>query len=336
MGPSERMSEHAPEERRALAVDEEGGGMRADQYLSDYLDDVSRSQVQRLIREGQVLIDGRPCKPSTPLKEGAVLTWPADAGIRSISVVPEPLPLQVLFEDDDLLVLNKPAGLVVHPAPGNWTGTLVHGLLHRWPGWTAPGGPLRPGIVHRLDKGTSGLLVVARSPRAYASLREQIASHSPERAYMALVWGTPAGERGSIEQPIGRDPRYRQRMAVVSKGGRPAVTLWQRLVQFDSCALLRVTLRTGRTHQVRVHLASIGHPVFGDPLYGGLDVASRLSPRDRPRAHGLLRMIGRQALHAYRLVFEHPADGESLVFEAPVPRDMERVLLQLMESGGKQ
>ncbi len=321
-------------ERRSLRVEEEGEGTRVDLYLAERVEAVSRTQIQRLIRSGEVLLDGRPCKPSTPVAEGQEITWPAVAGLTEIRAGAEPVPIDAVFEDDDLLVLHKPPGLVVHPAPGNWGGTLVNGLLHRWPTWEAPGGGVRPGIVHRLDKDTSGLLVVARSGRAYQSLREQFAAHATERLYVALVWGHLPQEEGEIDRPIGRDPHNRQRMAVVDRGGKPARTHWGVLAAFDSFSLLRLGLRTGRTHQVRVHLANMGHPVVGDALYGGVAFARRLAPADRARVQGLMRGLGRVALHAYHLGFRHPADGEWLVFEAPVPRDMEGALLQLMEPGG--
>ncbi len=330
------MMDQAHESRNSLTVEEEGEGTRIDSFLSERVEGITRNQIQKLIRAGRLLVDGEPCKASTPVKAGQQITWPADAGITAVELVPEAIALQALFEDEDLLVLNKPPGLVVHPAPGHWTGTLVHGLLHRWPGWRAPGGALRPGIVHRLDRDTSGLMAVARSARAYASLREQIAGHSTARRYIALAWGGPVADGGEIDRPIGRDPRHRQRMAVLERGGKPAFSSWEVLARFDSLSLLRVGLRTGRTHQVRVHLASMGHPVFGDPLYGGVAYASRLAPRERMFLQGLLRDLDRTALHAYHLAFRHPTDGEPLLFEAPVPRDMERVLLQLTEAGGNQ
>lgn len=328
------MNDAANEDRRFLTVEEEAEGTRVDRFIAERVEEVSRSRIQKLIREGRVLLAGRTCKASASVTEGQVVSWPADADVTVVTIEPEPIPLQVLLEDDDLLVLHKPPGLVVHPAPGHWCGTLVNALLHRWPDWRAPGGAMRPGIVQRLDKDTSGLMVVARSGRAYRSLREQLAAHEAERAYIALVWGAMDQDAGLIDRPIGRDPRERQRMAVVERGGRPATTGWRVLSRFDSFTLLRLVLQTGRTHQIRVHLASIGHPVFGDTTYGGDRFVSQLPPRERPRAHGLLQALGRFALHAYRLGFRHPGDGADLVFEAPVPEDMEKVLLELAEAGG--
>lgn len=317
----------------ALVVGEDGAGERLDRFLAARLPYTSRSTVQRLIREGRVRVDGAASRASTTVRVGQVVDYPADLGHRPPTLEPEALPVEAVFEDEDVLVLHKPPDLVIHPGAGRRTGTLVHRLLHRWPGWQAPGNPERPGIVHRLDRETSGLMVVARSARAYTSLRAQLASHEMERTYVALVWGAPEQDAGRIDAPIGRDPRRRQRMAVVSRGGRPARTEWQVLARFDWLTLLRVGLRTGRTHQVRVHLASLGHPVFGDAVYGGVEFVSRLAPRDRPQAHRWLRAVGRVALHAYRLRFRHPADGEWLTFEAPVPPDMETVLRALSERG---
>jgi len=328
------MRDSSTPERRWLAVDGEAEGTRVDLFLAQRLEEVSRSRIQKLIREGEVLLDEAPCRPSTPVKDGQTVSWPADAGLVTVTLAPEPIPLQAVFEDDDLLVLYKQPGLVIHPAPGHWSGTLVNALLHRWPGWQAPGGADRPGIVHRLDKDTSGLMVVARSRRAFLSLAEQVSTHRMERAYVALAWGGLAQDRGEVDAPIGRDPRHRQRMAIVKAGGRPAFTTWQVLARFDRLTLVRLVLRTGRTHQVRVHLAGLGHPVFGDPAYGGGLEGTHLPSRERPRYRRWLQDLGRPALHAYRLGFRHPADEEWLIFEAPVPEDMEKILLELSEPGG--
>jgi len=318
------------QDRLWLVVDADAEGERVDRFLADRLDDLSRNRIQALIRDGLVRIDGAACRPSTRVKEGQSVSWPAGAGLRPVTLSPEPLPIDAVFEDDDVLVLNKPPGLVVHPAPGHWSGTLVNGLLHRWPGWQAPGGVDRPGIVHRLDKGTSGLMAVARSARGYLSLAAQISSHRMERAYIALAWGVLSGNRGEVDAPIGRDPKARQRMAVVADG-KPARTAWQVLARFDRLTLVRLVLRTGRTHQVRVHLASLGHPVFGDATYGGGVEAARPAARDRFPFSRWVEELGRPALHAYRLGFRHPADEEWLAFEAPVPADIEKFLLALAE-----
>lgn len=229
---------------------------------------------------------------------------------RSPGLVPEPIPLDVAYEDAEVLVINKPAGLTVHPGAGRQTGTLVHAILARCPGLPGIGGEDRPGIVHRLDKDTSGLLVVAKTERALRALQAQIQTRRAGREYRALVHGRVARPQGRIEAPIGRDPRHRTRMAVVASG-RHAVTHYRVAEAFEAATLLDVRLETGRTHQIRVHCASIGHPVVGDPVYGR-----------RPNPWGLAR----QALHAHRLTFAHPVSGAPLSFTAPLPADMAAAL----------
>jgi 23S rRNA pseudouridine1911/1915/1917 synthase len=223
----------------------------------------------------------------------------------------------VRYEDDHLIVVDKPAGLVVHPSAGHRTGTLVHALLHHCRDLSGIGGVLRPGIVHRLDKGTSGLLVAAKSDPAHRHLAAQFKAHSIEREYLALVRGEPGAESGSIDAPIGRHPSDRKRLSTRGKRGRPAVTHWRVEVRYRGLTLLRVRLETGRTHQVRVHLASAGLPVAGDPVYGG--------GRKVTRSLGLER----QALHAARLGFEHPVSGERMSFESPLPADLHRAIVGL-------
>jgi 23S rRNA pseudouridine1911/1915/1917 synthase len=319
---------------REIVVPEEGEGSRLDRFLAGTLPEVSRQRIQSLLRAGRILLDGQRAKPSTRLSPGQRIQLPSDLGPEPTPLRPEPVPLQILYEDEDLLVVHKPAGLVVHPGAGVRHGTLVHGLLHHLPGWPGVGGKDRPGIVHRLDRGTSGLLVVAKSPRAYASLTRQIRQREVQRRYVALAWGQVRPPAGRIELPIGRDPRHRHRMAAGVPGGREAVTEYECLAAFDTLTLLRLSLRTGRTHQIRVHLAARGHPVFGDATYGGGKAyLRRLAPADRPRHLRWLRSLGRPALHAYHLGFRHPADGQWLVFEAPVPRDMEEILEELAATG---
>lgn len=243
---------------------------------------------------------------------------------------PEALPLTVVYEDADVLVIEKSAGLVVHPGAGVRTGTLVHALLHRDPAIAGVGGEGRPGIVHRLDRDTTGLLVVARTARAYRALIEQMRNRTVVRRYAALVWGDPRGDEGVIDAPIGRDPRQRKRMAVVSRGGRPARTHWRVAERFGPFARLDLRLETGRTHQIRVHLAHARMPVFGDPVYGGRG-KKQLSadPRQRSLAGALLRDMPRQALHAMELTFPHPVHGNVLHFTAPLPDDFARALERL-------
>jgi len=217
---------------------------------------------------------------------------------------------------------------VVHPGAGIPRTTLAHALLARWPGWDPPGSPTRPGILHRLDRDTSGLLAVARSARAYQELTQAMAARAVTRRYVALVVGGPELDAGEIDAPIGRDARDRRRMAV-RRGGRPARTEWRIVRRFDTLSLLDLTLGTGRTHQIRVHLAHAGFPVFGDPVYGGAAALQRVSRERRPALESLRRRLSRQALHAYHLAFRHPVGGDRLRFEAPVPADMDEVLVAL-------
>ena len=273
-----------------------------------------------------MLVNGRAAKASLRLKPGdeVRLTVPEP---RIATLAPEPLPLRVIYEDADLVVLDKPAGLVVHPGAGVSRGTLVHALLHRFPEIAAVGGAGRPGIVHRLDKDTSGLMLVARSPRAYLALIEAIRRRDVHRVYHALVWGSPRATSGQVEGAIGRDPRERKRMAVVRRGGKPARTYWRVRERFGPAAWLEVRLETGRTHQIRVHLAHLGHPVIGDPVYGGRGKKG-LSVREPERslAHAVLDCLSRQALHASELELPHPITGRPLAFVSPWPDDFSRAV----------
>jgi 23S rRNA pseudouridine1911/1915/1917 synthase len=277
---------------------------RLDQYLVGLLPALSRSQLQRLIAEGHVRHNDRSARAGSRLRAGDRLSWEIPATVPSV-LTAESMELRVLFEDDDLLVLDKPAGLVVHPGPGHATGTLVHGLLGRAPSWSTIGGAERPGIVHRLDRDTSGLMVVARNDAAHRELARQLQRREMRRRYRAIVVGEVAEPAARIEASIGRDPRSRQRMAVVA-GGREAITEFRRLSLAPGHALLEVSLQTGRTHQIRVHLAYIRYPVLGDPVYG------RRSP-----------LIGRPALHAEALSLRHPRSGKAMTWEAPPPADFE-------------
>ena len=275
---------------------------RLDQYLAELLPEFSRSQVQRLINEGHVRLNGSPARPAARLHPGDELAWEVPP-TRPSSLEPEAMELRVAYEDQDVLVIDKPAGLVVHPAPGHPTGTLVHGLLARGTQWSSIGGIERPGIVHRLDKDTSGLLVIARNDAAHRDLARQLQERSLHRRYRAIVVGEVPDEAARIDAPVGRDPRHRQRMAVVA-GGREAVTEFERIGLVQGHTLLNVTLLSGRTHQVRVHLAYIHHPVLGDAVYG------RASP-----------LIARPALHAVEIAFRHPRTGKPVRLESPLPAD---------------
>lgn len=296
-----------------MTVPDDAGGLRLDRFLAERAGlGLSRSRVQQLIRAGRVHVDGRPARASQPVRPGSTIAVELPPP-EPVAAEPEAIPLDVVYEDEDLLVVNKPRGMVVHPAPGHRTGTLVNALLHHCRDLTGIGGALRPGIVHRLDRDTTGLLVVAKGEMAYRSLAAQLRRREVERRYLALVHGVPPPE-GTVDAPIGRDPRRRTRMAVVP-GGRPARTHFRVREAFgDAFALLEVRLETGRTHQIRVHLSAIGHPVVGDPVYG-----------PRRRWPGL----GGQALHAYRLEFTHPRTGQRMAFEVPPPPDMEALLQRL-------
>ena len=292
-----------------LAFRSERRAARLDAFLAAAHPAISRSRWKQLIEGGHVALNGAPAtKPNTALSSGdelrCALPDPAPIGLVATDI-----PLAILYEDADLIALNKPAGLVVHPAPGHAADTLVNALLHHCSDLQGIGGELRPGIVHRLDKDTSGVLVVAKNESAVANLVAQFSAHAVQKEYLALVWGAPRKPAGDIAQPIGRHPVHRQKMAVTDKG-RAAVTHYETLAAGPLAALLRVRIETGRTHQIRVHMAHLGHPVVGDATYG------------RAR-HGLPEHleIPRQMLHAHVLKIAHPRDGRPLEFTAPPPAD---------------
>ena len=280
-----------------------------------------------------MLVNGRIARASLRLHDGdqVRVELPPE---RLVALAPENIPLSILYEDESILVVDKPAGMVVHPGAGVASGTLVHALLHRDPGIGAVGGAMRPGIVHRLDRDTSGLLVVARTLSAYRSLVYAIKDRVVKRRYLALVWGGPRAASGTVDCAIGRDPRHRQRMAVVRRGGKPARTLWRVAERFGWCTALEVALETGRTHQIRVHLAHLGHPVVGDRIYGGRAIMRlRLIAAERSLAESLLDLLPRQALHASELEFAHPVSGAPLRFDAPLPLDLAQALAWLRGIG---
>lgn len=301
-----------------LVVPPERAGERLDRFLSEHDPRLSRARVQRLILEGRVRVGGLAVKPHFRLRAGQEVAVTVPAPVPS-AVLPEPIPLDIVYEDPDLLVLNKPAGLVVHPAAGARSGTLVNALLHHCRDLSGIGGVERPGIVHRLDKGTSGLILVAKNDEAHRHLSREIKARRVSRRYLALVAGAPPHSRGRVEAPIGRHATQRTRMAVVSRGGRPAVTHYEVLKEVGGFSFLRLTLETGRTHQIRVHMAHLGCPVAGDPTYGGRRQGRRGKGE---RGIGLRRPF----LHAYRLEFKHPRSGKAMVFEIPLPPDLQGVL----------
>jgi 23S rRNA pseudouridine1911/1915/1917 synthase len=307
-----------------LRVDQAGIGERLDRFLVLRLRDLSRARIQALIDSGCVLLDSRPATPASRLKVGQGIEVRVPAPTPAIPTA-EDIPLQVVHEDEWLLVVDKPAGLVVHPGAGVVAGTLVNALLYHAQGLSGVGGVLRPGIVHRLDRGTSGLIVVAKDDLTHRALSSAFASRIVLKEYLALVLGTPKRRQGKVEAPIGRDPVHRKRMSVRAPRGRHALSEYSVEEGFAGAALLRVVLHTGRTHQIRVHLASIGHPVAGDRVYGGERLPGRLNPGSR----AALSSLGRPALHAAVLGFPHPKTGAFVSFTSPLPGDLVRVLEQL-------
>jgi 23S rRNA pseudouridine1911/1915/1917 synthase len=312
-----------PEDReREAVVGPADEGRRLDEVVAR-LAGTSRARVAGWAGEGLVLVDGRPRAKSQRLRLGERLAWSPPPPSPAGRPAGEALPLAVRYEDDRLLVIAKPAGLVVHPAPGHPTGTLVNALLGR-PGTRLSAGHAqdRPGIVHRLDKDTSGLLLVAKDDAAQLALSRDLAAHRVERRYLALVQGRLPGPAGTVDAPVGRHPRDRKRMAVVAKGGRRAVTHWRALESFPAVQLVEATLETGRTHQVRAHLAHLRHPVAGDRAYGADPaLAARLG-------------LERPFLHAWRLGFRHPGDGRPMELTEPLPADLEQVLDRLRAGRG--
>ncbi len=285
---------------------------RLDQFLTASIPDLTRSEAQRLIKAGEVLVNDKPSKPAYRLAVDDQIQIAIPPAEKEI-IEAEQIPLDVLYEDSDLVAVNKPAGMVVHPAFGNMSGTLVNAALARWPEMESVGGIERAGIVHRLDKDTSGVIVLAKTPQALETLQAQFKARTVSKRYLALVEGVPPSSTGLIEAPIGRDPKQRKRMAVV-RNGREATTRYNLLEDFDSFSLLELELLTGRTHQIRVHLAWLGHPVVGDSVYGF-----------RKQRIKMKRLF----LHAANLQIDSPSNGERLEFEAPLPVGLEDILAKL-------
>lgn len=292
-------------------------GARLDLFLAGENPELSRSHIQRLLTSGLAEVNGLPAKASHRVRAGdrVVLRVPPPV---ELVVGPEPIPLDVYFEDADLIVVNKPRGMVVHPAEGNYSGTLVNALLHHCRDLSGINGVIRPGIVHRLDKDTSGLLMVAKNDAAHLELARQLSERSVDRRYLALVHGLLKDDRGTVDAPIGRHPRDRQRMAVTPGRGRPAVTHYLVLNRRQGMTCLELRLETGRTHQIRVHMAWLGHPVMGDPKYG---------PAKNPFG------LQGQFLHAGLLGFSHPRSGRRMTFEAPLPDELEEILERIRTAG---
>ncbi len=310
-------------------VDENDDTLRIDAYLSGQIPELSRSRIQKALHAGDVTAAGRPVvKPSRKVHSGDLVEL-VFSPPKPLEAAPEAIPLDIVYEDPHLLVINKPPGMVVHPAPGHGSGTLVNALLAHCGDLSGIGGVLRPGIVHRLDGGTSGLLVAAKSDEIHISLSRQLMERKVKRTYVAIVHGEMPASNGVIDLPIGRSPRDRKKMAVIPDGGREAVTKYSVLDTLEPFQYIEINLGTGRTHQIRVHLSHAGHPVLGDPVYGGRKVRRGMQKRLVERAERALAMIGRQALHARELSFTHPDTGERVTFEAPLPDDFRSVLVFL-------
>ncbi len=295
---------------------------RLDRYLSQELSDLSRSRIQQLIEQGHVQINNLICtSKKINLKTGDLITLEIPA-VQPLAIIAENIPLDILYEDDELIIINKPAGLVVHPAPGHPDGTLVNAILAHCPNLPGIGGIQRPGIVHRLDKDTTGAIAIAKTDLAYQHLQAQLQAKTARREYLGLIYGVPKTETGSIDLPIGRNPQDRKRMAIVSieDGGRNAVTHWRVKERFGNYTLIHFQLETGRTHQIRVHSAKMGHPLVGDPIYSS--------------GHSLGVNLPGQALHAWKLQLQHPVAGNLVEVTAPLPRSFATLLEVLRRRSG--
>ncbi|MBW6484911.1 MAG: RluA family pseudouridine synthase [Syntrophobacterales bacterium] len=301
-------------------VSPEEEGVRLDLLLAGKGLGITRTRIAKLIAEGRVLVSGRPCRAGQKMKAGAEVRIEFPEASPYAAALPEDIPLVVVYEDASLIVIDKPAGMVVHPAAGHWGGTLVNALLFHCRDLSGIGGVLRPGIVHRLDKDTSGLMVAAKSDDAHLGLAGQFKRHEVKKTYQAVVYGLPSAEAGIIEAAVGRHPSDRKKMSTKSKHGRAALTLWRVRERYRESALLDVDIATGRTHQIRVHLADIGYPVVGDPVYGK---TGRCNSVKDATARFIMKNFSRQALHAWRLSFSHPVTGERMEFLSPLPEDME-------------
>jgi len=311
-------------QKKELIFPAGGEPARLDQVVG-VIEGLTRSMARRLIESGLVKVDGLPQKPSFKLRGGEAITVTIPPP-QPAELAAEAIPLEILYEDRDLVVVNKPAGMVVHPGAGNAGGTLVNALLGHCRDLSGVGGELRPGIVHRIDKDTSGILVVAKNDTAHRSLSQQFKEHTIKRVYLALVFGSPKANKGKIESAIGRHPVDRKRMSGTARRGKQAITHWQAIGRYQGLTLMRLKLETGRTHQIRVHLSEAGLPLAGDPVYGG---SGRLTNIHDPQLVTLIKGLGRQALHAKTLGFIHPVTCEYLEFDTDLPADMARIIAYL-------
>jgi 23S rRNA pseudouridine1911/1915/1917 synthase len=304
---------------------------RLDAVVAAHLADCSRSLAANLIANQQILVDNQPKKPGYRVKAGDVISVEIPEP-QPAEYMPEPVPLHILYQDSDIVVLNKQPGMVVHPAPGHSSGTLVNALLYHCPDLEGIGGEIRPGIVHRLDKDTSGTMVIAKNSVALESLAKQFKDRSVQKKYIALVYGQFEKKTGTIDLPIGRHPIHRKRMSTTTRKGRDAVTSWEVLKEFQGITLLELILQTGRTHQIRVHCATVDHPIIGDPVYRPRKLFKNLHNRAESLPAGIidhLKSIKRQMLHARELGFHHPRTREYVAFESPLPEDMAQLLVEL-------
>lgn len=316
----------------SFTATESEAGKRLDTLIAARLHTISRSRASRLIRAGYVTVNGLIKKPGYLAKPGDVVRSEIPSP-EPVTFMPQAIPLSILYEDRDVIVLNKPSGLVVHPGAGHQHRTLVNALLFHCPDLEGVGGGIRPGIVHRLDKETSGCMVVAKNDLAHAKLSRQFKMREIRKVYLALVYGDVKTPAGVIRLPVGRHPTDRKKMSTQSRRSRPTETRWKIKEVFSGVTLLEIDLKTGRTHQVRVHCAATGHPVVGDVIYGG---RKRWKNVTLPQVQDLLRSVQRQLLHAWKLEFVHPRLGQSMTFESPVPEDMASVLesLRLISNHG--
>jgi 23S rRNA pseudouridine1911/1915/1917 synthase len=314
MSNSQTSIEEDSSELMEWAINSDQASERIDKFIAEALEEgTSRTQVQQWIKDGHVTVNGQKVKPNYKLanQDQVVLTVPEPVDVE---LSPEPIPIDVVYEDSDVIVINKSRGLVVHPAPGHYTGTLVNALLYHCKDLSGINGVLRPGIVHRIDKDTSGLIMAAKNDTAHVGLSQQLKAHSVYRKYIAVVHGVIQHEHGTIDAPIGRDAQDRKMYTVTDRNSKHAVTHFVVLERFSDSTLVELKLETGRTHQIRVHMKFIGHPLVGDPMYG------------RSKGKGITMDVTGQALHAAALGFVHPRTGETLQFEAPLPADMEHLL----------